>query len=205
MTASHQTEIWHTPFQWARNLSPAGNDHFTALKERLLLQGEDADTLDHLHNYLLLADDLSIQRMRPYALADGWEIPRRTVLETFLQATRAGMLDMYWELLCPECRGVAEGHEHLGDLHGQAHCNTCRIEFNATFDHNVEVIFRPNPSVRPVAANVEFCVGSPQRQPHIMFSLIVPPHEELPISTMLNEGRYILRTSGLPVCHYTGS
>ncbi len=181
-----------------RNLSQAGKDRFKVLNERLFLQGEDVDTLDHLHDYLLQADDLSIQRMRPYALADGWELPRRTVLETFLRATRAGMLDMYWELLCPECRGVAEGHQHLGDVSGTAHCNTCRIEFNATFDHNVEVIFRPNPSIRAVDASVEFCVGSPQRQPHIIFSLIVPPHEELPLSTMLNEGRYVLRTSDLP-------
>lgn len=181
-----------------RNLSQAGKDRFKVLNERLFLQGEDVDTLDHLHDYLLQADDLSIQRMRPYALADGWELSRRTVLETFLRATRAGMLDMYWELLCPECRGVAEGHQHLGDVSGTAHCNTCRIEFNATFDHNVEVIFRPNPSIRAVDASVEFCVGSPQRQPHIIFSLIVPPHEELPLSTMLNEGRYVLRTSDLP-------
>ena len=181
-----------------RNLSQTGKDRFKVLNERLFLQGEDVDTLDHLHDYLLQADDLSIQRMRPYALADGWELPRRTVLETFLRATRAGMLDMYWELLCPECRGVAEGHQHLGDVSGTAHCNTCRIEFNATFDHNVEVIFRPNPSIRAVDASVEFCVGSPQRQPHIIFSLIVPPHEELPLSTMLNEGRYVLRTSDLP-------
>ncbi len=181
-----------------RNLSQAGKDRFKVLNERLFLQGEDVDTLDHLHDYLLQADDLSIQRMRPYALADGWGLSRLNVLETFLRATRAGMLDMYWELLCPECRGVAEGHQHLGDVSGSAHCNTCRIEFNATFDHNVEVIFRPNPSIRAVDASVEFCVGSPQRQPHIIFSLIVPPHEELPLSTMLNEGRYVLRTSDLP-------
>lgn len=181
-----------------RNLSQSGLNRFKLLNERLFLQGEDVDILDHLHDYLLQADDLSIQRMRPYALADGWGLSRRNVLETFLRATRAGMLDMYWELLCPECRGVAEGHQHLGDVSGSAHCNTCRIEFNATFDHNVEVIFRPNPSIRAVDTSVEFCVGSPQRQPHIIFSLIVPPHEELPLSTMLNEGRYVLRTSDLP-------
>ena len=181
-----------------RNLSQAGSNKFKILNERLFLQGVDVETLDHLYEYLLQADDLSIQRMKPYALADGWGLSRRNVLETFLRATREGMLDMYWELLCPECRGVAEGHQHLGDVSGTAHCNTCRIEFNATFDHNVEVIFRPNPSIRAVDASVEFCVGSPQRQPHIIFSLIVPPREELPLSTMLDEGRYVLRTSDLP-------
>lgn len=181
-----------------RNLSPAGHNKFKSLSERLQEQGASRDVLERLYEFLHRADDLSIQRMRPYALADGWGLPRRTVLETFLRATRAGVLDMYWDLLCPECRGVAEDHQHLGDVSGTAHCNTCRIEFDANFDHNVEVIFRPNPSIRVVDASVEFCVGSPQRQPHIMFSLIVPPHEELPLSTMLNEGRYILRTFGLP-------
>ncbi len=181
-----------------RHLSQTGHNKLKALSERLQQQGTDTDSLTRLREFLEHADDLSIQRMRPYALADGWGLPRRTVLETFLRATRAGMLDLYWDLLCPECRGVAEDHQHLGDLSGTAHCNTCRIEFDANFDHNVEVIFRPNPSVRSVDASVEFCVGSPQRQPHIAFSLIVPPREELPLSTMLNEGRYILRTSNLP-------
>jgi class 3 adenylate cyclase len=180
-----------------RNLSLAGHNRYKLLSEELSMQGADAATLDRLYEYLHRADDLSIQRMRPYALADGWNLSRRTVLETFLQATRAGLLDMYWDLLCPECRGVAEDHARLGDLHATSHCNTCQINFDANFDHNVEVIFRPNPSVRSVDAAVEFCVGSPQRQPHIVFSLIVPPREQLPISTMLSAGRYRLSASGI--------
>ncbi|NOH04801.1 MAG: adenylate/guanylate cyclase domain-containing protein [Chloroflexi bacterium] len=167
------------------------------LSDRLRADGADGKTLDRLYEYLHRADDLSIQRMRPYALADGWGLPRRTVLETFLKATRAGMLDMYWDLLCPECRGVAKDHAHLSELSGRSHCSTCEIDFHVNLDHNVEVIFRPNPSVRAVDAAVEFCVGSPQKQPHIVFSLVVPPREELPISTMLQEGRYRLRASGL--------
>ncbi|MBE0669180.1 MAG: hypothetical protein IH588_01210 [Anaerolineales bacterium] len=181
-----------------RHLSSAGHTKFKILSERLKEQGVSGDVLGHLYEFLHHADDLSIQRMRPYALADGWGLPRRIVLEAFLRATRVGMLDMYWDLLCPECRGVAEDHQHLGELSGTAHCNTCRIDFNANFDHNVEVIFRPNPSIRAVDASVEFCVGSPQRQPHIIFSLIVPPREELPLTTMLNMGRYTLRVADLP-------
>jgi adenylate cyclase len=92
---------------------------------------------------------------------------------------------------------VAEDHARLGDIHSTSHCNTCQINFDANFDHNVEVIFRPNPSVRAVDVAVEFCVGSPQRQPHILFSLMVPPHEELPISTLLGAGRYRLSASGV--------
>ncbi|MCQ3936346.1 MAG: hypothetical protein DPW18_04785 [Chloroflexi bacterium] len=180
-----------------RNLTASGHARLKLLSERLRADGADVKILDRLYEYLHRADDLSIQRMRPYALADGWGLPRRAVLETFLKATRAGMLDMYWDLLCPECRGVARDHAHLNELSGKSHCSTCEIDFHVNLDHNVEVIFRPNPSVRAVDAAVEFCVGSPQKQPHIVFSLVVPPREELPISTMLQEGRYRLRASGL--------
>jgi class 3 adenylate cyclase len=180
-----------------RNLSPAGHNKFKVLSERLKEQNVSGDILDRLYEFLHRADDISIQRMRPYALADSWHIPRRAVLEAFLRATRIGMLDMYWDILCPECRGVTEDNQHLSSLHGTAHCNTCQIDFRANFDHNVEVIFRPNPSIRAVDASIEFCVGSPQRQPHIAFSMIVPPREELPIGTALEPGRYTLRASGV--------
>lgn len=181
----------------SRRLSTSGHSRFKLLNERLKEKGVDKSTLDRLYDFMHRADDISIQRMRPYALADTWGLPRRTVLETFLRGTREGLLDMYWDLLCPECRGVAEDRRSLADLHGRSHCNTCQIDFNVNFDHNVEVIFRPNPAVREVDAGIEFCVGSPQRQPHIIFSLVVPPHEQLPLSTMLTEGRYRLNASGL--------
>ncbi len=180
-----------------RKLSQSGHTKFKVMSDRLKSQGVDESILNRLYDYLHRADDLSIQRMRPYALADGWGMNRRAVLKVFLRATRVGMLDMYWDILCPECRGVTNDHETLSDLHATAHCNTCQIDFTTNFDHNVEVIFRPNPAVRAVDATVEFCVGSPQRQPHIAFSLIVPPREELPFSTMLSEGRYSLRASGI--------
>ena len=184
-------------FPKGRNLSPNARARFRVMRERLKDQGVDDAILDHLQDFLSHADDLSIQRMRPYALADGWGAPRRAVLEAFLRGTRAGMFDMYWDLLCPECRGVAEDHARLGDVRSTSHCNTCQIDFHVNFDHNVEVIFRPNPAVRAVDSTLEFCVGSPQRQPHIAFSLIVPPHEELPFSTILMEGRYSLRVPGI--------
>lgn len=181
-----------------QNLSQLGRSRFKVQSERLREQGVDESIVAHLHEFIQHADDLSIQRMRPYALADGWGLPRRAVLEAFLRATRLGTLDMYWDILCPECRGVSEDHSRLSGLHARAHCNTCQIDFSANFDHNVEVVFRPNPSVRAVDANVEFCVGSPQRQPHVIFSYIVPAGEELPLNTVLAQGRYTLRASGLP-------
>ncbi len=181
----------------SRKLTTAGHKRFRVLSGQLEEQGVSKTILDHLYDFIHRADDISVQRMRPYALADTWGLPRRTVLEAFLRATRIGMLDLYWDILCPECRGVVEDKAHLRDVDSRSHCNTCQIDFSANFDHNVEVIFRPNPAVRPVDVTLEFCVGSPQRQPHVALSLIVPSREELPFDMVLEPGRYSMRSQNM--------
>ncbi|RPJ16989.1 MAG: adenylate/guanylate cyclase domain-containing protein, partial [Chloroflexi bacterium] len=141
------------------------------------------------------ADELSLQRIRPYALADRWGVNRRAVLEMFLRATRAGILDMSWDLLCPSCRGTTEGHTNLGDVRGRSHCDTCQIDFTVNFDHNIEVVFKPNPSVRKVEFDAAFCVGSPQLQPHVAMAQSVSALHSLPVGVELEPGRYTLRAS----------
>src|SRR5512138_2013413 len=145
-----------------RGLTSAGRARFKSLSEAVIRQGTERTLVDRLEDFLARADELSLQRIRPYALADRWEVDRRAVLEMFLRATRAGILDMSWDLLCPSCRGTTEGHTNLGEVHGTSHCDTCQIDFTVNFDHNIEVIFRPNASVRAVEINAAFCMGSPQ-------------------------------------------
>jgi class 3 adenylate cyclase len=154
--------------------------------------------VERLEEFLDQADDLSLQRIRPYSLADSWKVNRRTVLEMFLRATRAGILDMSWDLLCPSCRGSTEGHTNLGEVHGHSHCNTCQIDFTVNFDHNIEVVFKPNPSVRTVDFTAAFCVGSPQLQPHVVMLQSVSALRSLPVPLQLETGRYTLRTSNAP-------
>ena len=178
-------------------LSSAGRARFRSLSAPLIKDDTDAALIQRLEGFLDHADDLSLQRMRPYALADRWGVPRRSVLELFLRSTRVGILDMFWDLLCPSCRGTAESSAHLSAVHSTSHCNTCNIDFAANFDHNVEVAFRPNASVRRIDVTLEFCVGSPQRQPHIILLQTLWPREELAFNTEFREGRYLLRASGI--------
>jgi len=180
-----------------RGLSSGDRARFKSLGEVLTQQGTDAKLVARLEEFLDHADDLSLQRIRPYALADHWKVNRRAVLEMFLQATRAGILDMSWDLLCPTCRGTTEGHTNLGDVRGQSHCNTCQIDFTVNFDHNIEVIFRPNPSVRPVEVEAAFCVGSPQLQPHVVMVQTISALHSLPMNLQLEPGRYTLRASNV--------
>ncbi len=92
-----------------RGLGPSGRSRFKSMSETVLRQGTDASLVTRLEEFLDQADDLSLQHIRPYSLADAWGVSRRAVLEMFLRATRAGILDMSWDLLCPSCRGISEG------------------------------------------------------------------------------------------------
>lgn len=181
-----------------RRLSPGGRSRLKSAGEALSARGVEPALYGHLIDFLDQSDDLSVQRMRPFALADHWNSVRRPALEMFLHATRLGLLDMYWELLCPQCRRMAESATSLSEVNTASHCNTCKIDFRAQFDRNVEVIFRPNPSVRAVDGSVMFCVGSPQYQPHIVLSQHVSSLRETSEHVHLEAGRYNLRASNVP-------
>ena len=181
-----------------RGLTSRGRARFKSQGEAVIRQGTNRSLVERLEEFLDQADELSLQRIRPYSLADSWKVDRRAVLEMFLRATRAGILDMSWDLLCPSCRGTAEGHTNLGEVEGHSHCDTCQIDFTVNFDHNIEVVFKPNPSVRVVEFSAAFCVGSPQLQPHVVMSQVIAPLRSLPVPLQLETGRYTLRTSNAP-------
>ncbi len=91
-------------------------------------------------------------------------IRRRDVLELFLHATRAGLLELRWDLLCPLCRGANERSRSLREVEARAHCASCQIDFDLDFARSVELSFRPSAAIRDVPER-EFCIGGPQVHP----------------------------------------
>jgi class 3 adenylate cyclase len=177
----------------AARFSPGGRQRLAAARRVI----SNESIFERLAFLLEQADDLALQRLRPYQLADLWKLPRRTVLETFLHAARAGVFDIRWELLCPMCRGAAESHTSLGEVHNQTHCPTCNIDFSVNFDRQVEAVFRPNPAVRAIPDFHQFCVAGPHSQTHNPVIARMMNGEEVTIRTKLEEGRYSFRASGL--------
>src|SRR5258706_12896868 len=174
-----------------------GRQRLWAAKQTVVQNEGDMPILYNLVYLLEHADDLALQRLRPYQLADFWKLPRRQVLEVFLRAARSGILDMRWELLCPACRGVGASHASLNDVHKNAHCDSCNIDYTVNFDRQVEVVFRPNPTVRIIPAQLQYCLAGPQTGPHIVVNQMVPAGETIEVSAPLDDGHYSLTASGL--------
>src|SRR6266508_6740824 len=59
-----------------RGLSAKGRARFKSLSETVIQQGTDPSLMAHLEDFLERSDDLSVQRIRPYTLADRWEVDR---------------------------------------------------------------------------------------------------------------------------------
>ena len=159
---------------------------------RLKSDGANPAVVDRLALFMQQADDFALARIKPYQLADEWNEPRRTVLETCLRATRVGLLDLQWELLCPLCRGSQGGGDSLSDLNSTAHCDTCRIDFTVNFDRFVELTFRPNDAIRRLDVK-DYCIGSPQRTPHVVVQQLLPAKSERELELPLEPGNYRLR------------
>lgn len=172
--------------------APGGKARLVQLRSALLNQGEKSHVVAQLTDLIERADDATLSRLRPYALADLWGVPRRDTLELFLKSTRLGLLEFRWDVLCPLCRGAKESSPTLGDLPARVHCDTCNIDYDANFDRSVELTFRPNPAIRKVE-EVEYCVGGPQLTPHIVAQQLVPAGETRTLKLPLESGRYRLR------------
>lgn len=151
--------------------------------------------IDHLVTHLRTAPDDEVVRMRPLALADVWGFDRMEMVRLFLHATRNGMLDLHWEVLCPNCRVPKASYENLSDLEGTAHCETCQITFDATFDQYVELRFSIHPSIRSATAYT-YCVGGPWVTRHIIAQQRVPAHQQQTFTLALNQGEYRIRCGG---------
>ena len=168
-----------------------GQQRLEAARPRL-----DGPVFERLEQLLKQADDLSLQRMRPYPLADHWKLPRRLVLETFLRASRLGILDLRWELLCPMCRGVGESRASLSEVHNGVHCNFCNLDFDVDFDRQVEVIFRPNLAIRPVPEGLKFCLSGPQSEPHAPVNVRLAAGGAVLLEPVLESGHYVISAMG---------
>ena len=178
------------------HFTPRGRARLDALRGELVERTDEPELVGRLVETVEMGDDFVMARLRPYVLADAWGVPRRKVLELCLHATRAGLFDLRWDLLCPLCRGVKESGSTLEEMKQRAHCETCNIDFSANFDRSVELTFRTSPTLRRVEERT-FCVGGPQLTPHIVAQQLLAPGDERGLTLPLEAGRYRLRTLGL--------
>lgn len=182
----------------AARLASGGGKRLVRINQELLELGVDDVLSARLLELVTHADDMSVANLRPYEWATHWGANRKQVLELFLYCTRLGLLDLSWHLLCPSCRVARETTTTLRALPPSVHCDTCLIDFDTNFEQSVELTFRPNPTIRTVPDNIDFCIAGPQITPHIVAQQLIPANQKRVISPLLEDGRYRARLIGQP-------
>jgi class 3 adenylate cyclase len=153
------------------------------------------DALRVLLQFVESADDLDAHRLQVRRLARESGVDETDLLMCCLYATRAGLLDLSWDVVCPHCRGTREELPKLSDVSSKGRCTVCDIDFDTAGPTAVEITFRVHSSIRNVP-QVFYCSAEPARKSHIRAQLEVPAGSKKTIQPLLEPGLYRVRTKG---------
>ncbi len=186
--------IYHPP---APELRPEARGRLDAITAQLIDAGQDAAVVHQLVDWVRRADDLDLDRIRVRERARAWDVNEDELLRVCLHATRAGLFELTWDVVCPHCRGVRESTGRLGDLPARGHCDVCDLDFGTDSEEAIEVAFHVHSSIRDIGKRT-FCSAEPATKPHIQAQRTVPAGQTVEIELPADPGTYRLRLRGAP-------
>jgi adenylate cyclase len=153
----------------------------------------DKGLVFRLEKFLKYSSDLEVRRIRPFELAYQWGQDPMQLLKFFLYAAKAGVLDLIWHVLCPNCRAATQEVSNLYALRSDSHCSTCQIKFDSDFSKSVEALFSVHNSVR-VAHNAIYCIGGPANMPQVQAQFRLAPHVKRDERVTFENGKIRIRS-----------
>ena len=176
-------------------LRPEASDRLDRLVKGLVARGLDDASITQLAGWVRTADDVDLERIRVRERALAWALDEDALLRTCLHATRAGLLELSWDVVCPHCRGVRDSTETLGALPTRGSCAACGIDFGTDAADAVEIAFHAHSSIREVARNV-YCSAEAAHKQHIHVQRAVPAGATADVTVPDAPGRYRVRLGG---------
>src|ERR1035438_7281287 len=120
----------------------------------VLKQTADPAVADAILRLIDEGEDHELNRINLLDFAKHTGLDEERVISGFLHASRLGLFDLTWNVLCPGCSGVLDAHSTLKSLrHDDYHCGLCACGYQASVDEQVEVAFTVSPRVRRIAAH----------------------------------------------------
>jgi class 3 adenylate cyclase len=120
----------------------------------VLKQTADPDVVDAIKDLVENGEDRALNRINLLDFSRSTGIDEEKVVSGFLHASRLGMFDMGWNVLCPGCGGVLDAHSTLKSLrHDDYNCALCAAGYEASVDDQVEVAFTVSPRIRRIGAH----------------------------------------------------
>lgn len=123
--------------------------------------------------------DRALNRVNVLEFAGRNGLDEQEAIGAFLHASRLGIFDLSWNLLCPGCGGVLEANATLRSVkRTEYHCALCAAGYEPTLDEMVEVSFTVNPRVRRIAAHDPHSLSMWEYQKQVFWSSGIDLPEE---------------------------
>ena len=120
----------------------------------LLKRTADPEVAAAIEQLIEKGEDHELNRINALDFSARTGLDEERVISGFLHASRLGLFDLTWNVLCPGCGGVLDAHSTLKSLrHDDYHCGLCACGYEASVDEQVEVAFTVSPRVRRIAAH----------------------------------------------------
>src|ERR1700709_1079488 len=120
----------------------------------VLKQTADPGVAAAIEELIENGEDHELNRINVLDFSARTGLDEERVISGFLHASRLGLFDLTWNVLCPGCGGVLDAHSTLKSLrHEDYHCGLCACGYEASVDEAVEVAFTVSPRVRRIAAH----------------------------------------------------
>src|ERR1700680_863587 len=120
----------------------------------VLKQTADPMVADAIQRLVENGEDHELNRINLLDFSARTGLDEERVISGFLHASRLGLFDLTWNVLCPGCGGVLDAHDTLKSLRPEDyHCGLWACGYQASVDEAVEVAFTVSPRVRRIAAH----------------------------------------------------
>ena len=119
-----------------------------------LRQSADPAVVASMKDLVETGSDRALNRLNPLAFAAAQHLGEDAIIGALLHASRIGLFDLSWNMLCPGCGGVIGSGYALKALDRSEYlCSFCAMSSEPTLDDLVEVSFTVNPRVRHISAH----------------------------------------------------
>lgn len=193
--AFHQDGSAPPPYRPPIATAQHGLPRLGALVKQLVASGQDSELVHRLAGHLIQGDELDLHRIQVLVLARAWEVDGAELLGVFLHATRAGLLTLTWDVICPHCRGVRDQQSTLAGLPNLGQCEVCGIDFRTDTAESIEITFGIHPSIRDVPARF-YCAAEPAMKAHVVVQQPLRPRQVLELDVELGDEPHRQRIEG---------
>src|ERR1700754_3731371 len=120
----------------------------------VLKKTADPAVADAIADLIENGEDHDLNRINVLDFSRRNSFDEEQVISGFLHASRLGLFDLTWNVLCPGCGGVLDAHDTLKSLRSDDyHCGLCACGYEPSVDEQVEVAFTVSPKIRRIAAH----------------------------------------------------